>query len=133
MFSPSVASGFLNNIRFETTPTTKVRYELKITAIQGKQLSDPIFVSQSWNDLGIEEYGEAQILIDDLARSLGQGKIEKAQAIYNDLAKYHIYNIENFDFELQRVRVTKTPIKSSTYSNNTSVEEIWSSELLDLN
>ena len=132
MFSPNVASGFLNSIRFETVPHTKIRYELKITAVKGRVLGEPIFISQSWNDLGIEEYGEAQILIDDLARSLSQGKIEKAQAIYVDLEKHHIHNIENFDFELQRVRVTKAPIKSNAYNSNNSVEEVWSSTLLEL-
>ena len=130
MFSPSVASGFLNSIRFESSPNARVRYELKITAVDNQPLSQPLLVSQVWNDLGIEEYGKAQILIDDLARALSQNNFEKAREIHAELATDHFQDFDDFEFEVQRIKVIRAPIKTNAYHMNRQVEDYWSSDLL---
>ena len=130
MFSPSTATGFLTNVRFEGESKTRIRYDMKITTVDGRPLQDPIFVSQTWNNLGIEEYAKAQILIDDLGRALQQENFEKARGIYLQLTEEHLDKYEEIEFEVQKIRVVKAPVKSNAYNLNRFVDDSWSSEFL---
>ncbi len=130
MFTPSAASGLLGNIRFEPEAKTRIRYEIKITAVNDRVLDNPIWVSQSWNALGIQDYGAAQLLIDELARALDRNDLDKAQAIYSELADQHFYDLESFTFEIQQVKITRNPVKTSAHHLNKNVLAFWSSDLL---
>lgn len=130
MFSPSAASGLLSNIRFESEAKTRIRYEVKITAVNDRVLDNPIWVSQSWNALGIQDYGAAQLLIDELARALDRNDLEKARTIYSELAENHFYDLESFTFEIQQVKITRKPVKSSANNLDKNILAFWSSDLL---
>lgn len=130
MFSPSAASGLLNNVRFAADAKSKIRYEFVITSVDNKVLPDPILVSTSWNDLGIEDYASAQLLIDDLARALDRGDMAKAHAIYNTLADDHFDNLDGLQFEIQQLQITRAPVKLSSANLQKKVLANWSSDLL---
>ena len=131
MFTPTMASTFLSNIRFENNTAPLIRYELKINAIDNKNLPEPILLSQSWFGLGIEDYGETQLLIDDLARALNQKNMVKAQSIYSELTENHIQNLESYQFEIQQIRIIKAPPKTVGASGNGNIINQWSSDELD--
>ena len=130
MFSPSTASGLLSNFRFASDAKSKIRYEFVITSVDKQTLPYPIMVSTAWNDLGIEDYASAQLLIDDLARALDRGDMTKAQAIYDTLAADHIEDLDSLQFEIQQVKITRAPVKAHTVNLQKQVLANWSSDLL---
>ena len=80
IFSPTTASNFLSSIRLESEPTIRVQYDIKITSVDGRLLSTPILFSDQWQSLDIQEYGQTQLLIDNLGRALNKNDIEKADS-----------------------------------------------------
>lgn len=130
-FSPSTATSLLNSIRLNPDASPAVRYELKITAVHNEPLAKPIFISKDWNNLGIKEYGAAQLLIDELARALSSNDLDTAKEIYVELSTDHIDNLDVSNFEIQRIQSARVPVRTNAHHLENEVLEFWTSDLLE--
>lgn len=130
LFSSSASSTILNSIRFEPEPSIRVRYDLKIMSVDGRDLSTPLFLSDHWQHLGVEDYSAAQFLVDDLARAMNRNNFEKAEAIYAELAEDHLAQLDSYVFEVQRLNLERVPIQTGGVMVEAHVLDSWSSEQL---
>ena len=132
LFSPTLASNLFNGFRIETEPKVRVRYDLKLTSIDGRILSTPLLFSEHWRNLGVEEYGVTQVLIDDLARALNKNNLEKAQEIYAELEENHFEKLGSFSFEVQHFNLVRVPIETGGVVTETNLLNSWSSDQLQI-
>lgn len=129
-FSPAKSRNFLSYLSFAQKPATQMRYELKIISINGSTLKSPLLLSDHWATFGVDEKGSAQLLIDELARALGQNDLDKAQSAYAKLEEEHIVKLDSFYFEVEQINITRVPRKSGGFDRQLLVLNSWSSDQL---
>lgn len=126
---PLLSNGALNNIKFGSSPSTWVHYELAITAVNDKALNAPLVVSQDWRMLGVQEYDQLQLLIDNMARALSANDLDKAQEIYTEIENSHLNDLDNFSFEIQHIQVQRAA-RSHNDSVDSHIINLWTSDQL---
>ncbi|MEM8862659.1 MAG: hypothetical protein AAGD96_30485 [Chloroflexota bacterium] len=129
-FLPILSNSMRSNMKVGSAASVSVRYELAITAVNDKPLSTPMKLSEDWRALGIEEYHQLQLLVDNLARALSDEDLTEAQAIYAEIEKEHIADLEKFSFEIQHIQ-TKRSASRASGSLKSNIINLWSSDLLE--
>ncbi|MFK7804697.1 MAG: hypothetical protein AB8G95_23880 [Anaerolineae bacterium] len=127
-FSPATASNFLNRFSFKSQSSASMRYELKVTSIDGNPLQNPILISDHWSTFGVDEQGSAQLLIDELARALSQNNLDKAQSVYTKLAEEHVLELDSYSFQVQQINLVKVPLKTGGFDSRRMLLNSWSSD-----
>ena len=128
-FLPLLSNGVLNNLKMGSTPSTMVHYELAITAVNDKPLSAPLVLSEDWRTLGVKEYDQLQLLVDNLARALNANDMTKAQEIYAEIESKHLRNIDKFSFEIQHIQIQRNT-RSRAGSLGPNIINFWTSDEL---